>query len=229
MISRADLDARYKTVQRRVLIEFEVPYSKYRDAVKLPVKIVYPHHVEIVGTGHVLLMAPHVTSTEEDLHTGPIVEEAALTSRSFAVIGKVSREFTDTDTIQAARTDLRKSVEGYITEDEVKYLLQVQGTNEQGIDVTTAPAQTCSDSTIEIVRSRLASNFEVRTTKELSELALHGTLADLSRKDGQGKFIVETICIGFGPDERQFQKEVLIRNLSEIVDILNGRVVSGGD
>src|SRR5712691_4863562 len=87
----------------------------------MPVKIIHPDHVEIVGLGHVLLTAPHATSRDADIHTGPIVEEAALTSRSYAVIGKVSGEFLDLSRIQSARSEFRKSIEGFLAEDGIRY------------------------------------------------------------------------------------------------------------
>src|SRR6266571_209033 len=123
----------------------------------MPVKIIHPDHVEIVGLGHVLLTAPHIASPDADLHTGTIVEEAALTSRSYAVIGKVSREFLDPNRIQSAQSEFRKSIEGFIAEDGIKYLLNIRGKKEPGVNIGTAEGQTCSDSTTELVLSRLSN------------------------------------------------------------------------
>jgi len=107
--------------------------------------------------------------------------------------------------------------------------LQVEGRKEDGVELTRAPGQTCSDSTIEAVRSRLDGDFEVRTSNQEVGRETENFLAHFSRRDRQGGFIVETIQVQFGPEERQFKKETLIRNLSEIVDTLNGRVASSGD
>src|SRR5438445_11570880 len=113
----------------------------------MPVKMVHPDHVEIVGLGHVLLTAPHTTSPDADLHTGTIVEEAALTSRSYAVIGKVSREFLDLNRIQTAQLEFRKSIEGYIAEDGIRYLLDIHGQNDPAVDSVITAGQTGTDST----------------------------------------------------------------------------------
>jgi hypothetical protein len=43
-------------------------------------------------------------------------------------------------------------------------------------------------------------------------------------KDAKGNFAVETIQIQFGQEERQFQREKVIMDISEITDILNARL-----
>src|SRR5713226_1799323 len=110
----------------------------------MPVKIIHPDHVEIVGLGHVLLTAPHIASPDAELHTGPIVEEAALTSRSYAVIGKVSREFLDPDRNQSAKSEFRRGVEAFIAEDGIRYVLNIRGKKEPGVDIRTTVGQTSS-------------------------------------------------------------------------------------
>src|SRR5713101_7917728 len=103
----------------------------------MPVKIIHPDHVEIVGLGHVLLTAPHIASPDADLHTGTIVEEAALTSRSYAVIGKVSKEFLDLGKIRSAKSELRKGIETFIAEDGIRYVLDIRGRKEPGVEIRT--------------------------------------------------------------------------------------------
>ena len=195
----------------------------------MPVKIIHPDHVEIVGLGHVLLIAPHTTSPDADLHTGPIVEEAALTSRSYAVIGKVSREFIDLNRIQSAQTELKKSIEGFIAEDGIRYILDIHGKKEPGVDIGTAVGQTSSESTSELVRSRLVKDFAVKMTSEYKGEP-GSVVKSYNRKDANGNFVVETIQVDFGHEERQFQREKVIFDISEIADILNARLaVSRGD
>jgi hypothetical protein len=192
----------------------------------MPVKIIHPDHMEIVGLGRVLLTAPHAASPGADLHTGPIVEEAALTSRSYAVIGKVSREFLDLNRIQSAQSEFRKSIESFIAEDGIRYLLDIHGKKEPGVDIGTATGQTCSDSTTELVRSRLVKDFAVTVNNELKGLEPRSIAPSYSRKDGKGEFVVETIQIEFGHEERQFQREKVILDVSEIADILNARLAA---
>jgi len=192
----------------------------------MPVKIIHPDHVEIIGLGHVLLTAPHIANPDADLYTGPIVEEAALTSRSFAVIGKVSRDFLDLNRTQSAKSELRKSVESFIAEDGIRYLLDIRGKKEPGVDIGTLSGQTSSDSTTELVRSRLVKDFAVTTTNEFKGLEPGSMVTSFSQKDGKGEFVVETIQIEFGHEERQFQKEKVILDVSEIADILNARLAA---
>src|SRR3989442_7220120 len=220
------LNDRYKTVRRRVLIEFPSIYSTYKELLRMPVKIIHPDHVEIVGLGHVLLTSPHTTSPDADLYTGPIVEEAALTSRSFAVIGKVTRDFLDLNRIQSAQSEFRKSIESFIEEDGIRYLLDIRGKTEPGVSIGPPSGQTSSDSTTELVRSRLVKDFAVSLNNEFKGLEPGTIVPSYSRKDAKGEFVVETIEIEFGHEERQFQREKVILDVSEIVDILNARLAT---
>jgi hypothetical protein len=196
----------------------------------MPVKILHPDHVEIVGLGRVLLTASHAASPDADLHTGTIVEEAALTSRSYAVIGKVSREFLDPDRIQSAQSEFRKSIEGFIAEDGIRYLLDIRGKKEPGVEIGTAAGQTCSDSTTELVRSRLVKDFTVKVNSEYKGVKTGDIVTSYNRKDAKGNFVVETIQVEFGHEERQFQREKVISDISEIADILDAQLVaSRGD
>ena len=192
----------------------------------MPVKIIHPDHVEIVGLGHVLLTAPHATSGDADIHTGSIVEEAALTSRSYAVIGKVSGEFLDLSRIQSARSEFRKSIEGFLAEDGIRYLLDIRGKKEPGVDIGIAAGQSCSDSTTELVRSRLVKDFTVKVNSEYKGVESGSIVTSYNRKDAKGNFVVETIQVEFGHDERQFQREKVISDISEIADILNARLLA---
>ena len=93
----------------------------------MPVKIVHSGHVEVVGLGRVLLTSPVTPSSKADLHMGQIAEEAALTSRSFAVIGRLKGEFSEPEGARLAEQDLRKSIEGFLDENEIKFVLELEG------------------------------------------------------------------------------------------------------
>jgi len=56
----------------------------------MPLKIIHHHHTEVMGSGRVLLSSPHVESSRRDLQTRQIVEEAALLSKSWAIIAKAN-------------------------------------------------------------------------------------------------------------------------------------------
>src|SRR5256712_2393210 len=180
--------------------------------------------MEIVGLGRVLLTATHATSADADLHTGQIVEEAALTSRSFAVIGKVDKEFLDWNRIQSAQSEFRKGIERFVSEDGIRYILDIHGKKEPGVDIGTVAGQTCSDSTTELVRSRLVKDFTVKVNSEYTGDEPGSIITSYNRRYAKGNFAVETIQIRFGNEERQLLREKVIMDISEIADILNARL-----
>ena len=190
----------------------------------MPVKIIHPDHVEVVGLGRVLLTAPHTASPDADLHTGSIVEEAALTSRSYAVIGKVSKEFLDLSKIQSAKSEFRKGIETFIAEDGIRYVLDIRGKMEPGVEIRTAVGQTSSPSTSELVRSRLVKDFTVSVNNDYKGDEPGSVITSYNRRDPKGNFAVETIQIRFGHEERQLLREKVIMDISEIADILNARL-----
>lgn len=186
----------------------------------MPVKIVHPNHSEIIGSGKVLLTSPHLATSDADLHTGPIVEEAALTSKSYAVIGRVKGEFLDPAQIQSARLEVRKRIDGFIEEDGVRFHVNICGKKEPGVGIFKVAGEVCSDSTLDLVKSRLANDFQIVIGVK-SEV---GDELDRESEEGRKTMAVESIRIEFGPDERQFQKEKVIRDVSEIADLLNAYV-----
>ena len=192
----------------------------------MPVKIIYPDHVEIIGLGRVLLAAPHATRPNTDLHMGTIVEEAALTSRSYAVIGKVNREFLDPNRIQSAESELRKSIDEFVVEDGIRYILVIHGKEEPGVDITTVVGSKGSESTTELVKSMLVNDFTVLVNNENKPDIAGGFGTGHNDENARSdSVVVENIQIRFGSEERQFQREKVIRDISETADVLNGRVV----
>lgn len=186
----------------------------------MPVKIVHPNHVEIMGLGQILLASP--SSAIADADVGQIAEEAALTSRAFAVIGKPVQDLTESDSSKSRDQNLRKRIEGFLTEDGIRYILEIGGKIEPGVELMTG-GKTCSDSTLALVRSRLEQEFTVSLT-EVGEGRTVGFAESYSRKDAKGVFSIETVRVVFGGEERQFRKEKVISVISEIADLLNGRV-----
>jgi len=126
--------------------------------------------------------------------------------------------------IQSAKLELRKGIETFIAEDGIRYILDIHGKIEPGVDIRTTVGQTSSPSTTELVRSRLVKDFTVRLNDEYKELETGDVVPSYESKDAKGDFVVETIEIEFGQDERQFQREKVISGLCEIADILNARL-----
>ena len=190
----------------------------------MPVKIVHPHHVEIMGFGKVLLSSLSAAVADTDM--GQITEEAALTSRAFAVIGKPIRDSPEHDTSESQGQDLRKGIEGFLEEDGIRYILEIGGKIEPGVEIPMTGGKTCSDSTLALVRSRLEKEFTVNSTEAHGAGPPDGFTASYSRQDATGVFTVETVRVVFGSEERQLRKEKVISVISEIADLLNGRIGS---
>jgi len=146
-----------------------------------------------------------------------------LTSRSFAVIGKMNSGLSEPDKIESARTDLRNGIEEFVSEDKIRYVIDIRGKRESGIDVCASPDRTCTASTFELVRSMLAKDFLVTLRADEGGVASGSAIFDFSRKSDDGRFLVESVRLEIGPEERQFQKEKVISDISEIAEILNSR------
>ena len=188
----------------------------------MPVKIVHPNHVEIMGFGQILLASPSTAIADADV--GQITEEAALTSRAFAVIGKPIRDPEAPDISNSRDRALRKGIEGFLAEDGIRYILEIGGKIEPGVELAITGGKTCSDSTLALVRLRLEKEFPVNSTEAQGGSPPDGFAASYSRKDEKGVFTVETVRVVFGSEERQFRREKVISVISEIADLLNGRV-----
>ncbi len=187
----------------------------------LPIKIIRPDHVEIIGRGYVLLTAPHAAGPEADLHTGQIVEDAALVSRCYAVIGKVSREYIDLNRVQAARTEFRKSIDALLEDNGIRCILDIHGKKEPGVDIGTAEGKTCSEPTTDLVRDRLSRDFAVGVNEKFMGEKPGSIVTTYGKRDSSGGFPVEAVQIEFGHEERHSEKEKVIKDIAELVALIN--------
>jgi hypothetical protein len=76
------------------------------------------------------------------------------------------------------------------------------------------------------VRSRLVKDFTVKVNSEYKGVESGSIVTSYNSKDAKGNFVVETIQVEFGHEERQFQREKVISDISEIADILDARLVA---
>ncbi len=187
----------------------------------MPLKIMRPDHTELVGRGYVLLTAPHAAGPEADLHTGQIVEDAALVSRCYAMIGKISREFVDLNRVEAARTEFRKSISTLLTDDGIRCILDIHGKKESGVDIGTAEGQTASESTTDLVKTRLSKDFLVKVNEKYMGLKPGSIITTYGKKDASGAFPVEAVQIEFGHKERNDQREKVVTDIAELVSLVN--------
>jgi len=187
----------------------------------MPIKILRPDHTEVVGSGYVLLTAPHATGPEADLHTGQIVEDAALASRSYAVVGKISREYIDLNRIQAARTEFRKSIDTLVDDDGIRCILDIHGKRGVGVDIGTGLGKTCTPETVDLVKTFLSRDFSVTVDAKYQGLKPGSIVTTYERTDSVGNFLVQAVQIEFGHQERGIERDRVVNDLAELVGLLN--------
>src|SRR5947209_20047392 len=101
----------------------------------MPVKIIHPDHTEVVGEGLVLLSSPHITISKRDLYSGQIVEEAALLSKSWAIVAKERGPPQSGDAKESADATLEKRVQDFGEEHGIKCVIAIRGPAEPGVAV----------------------------------------------------------------------------------------------
>ena len=183
----------------------------------MPIKIVRPNHFELLGEGYVLLTAPHAAGPEAELYTGKIVEDAALTSRCYAVAGNVSPEYEDPTRIQAARAELRSSVEAMLEENGIKCLLDVQSKKDAGVEIARSDRTMVSSTIIELVKAGLSKGFIVALAPQSGGPQPQGALKLYSG----GEPLFEALSLRFGQTEIQLKRELVVNSLVELVALLN--------
>src|SRR5438046_9102650 len=99
----------------------------------MPVKIIHPDHTEVVGEGLVLLFSPHIATSKRDLYSGQIVEEAALLSKSWAIVAKERKQPQSGDETESADATLEKRVQNFIEEYGIKCVIALRRAEEHGI------------------------------------------------------------------------------------------------
>src|SRR3989442_1849049 len=143
----------------------------------MPVKIIHPHHTEVVGEGLVLLFSPHITTSKRDLYTGQIVEEAALLSKSWAIVAKERKQTQSGDETESADATLEKSVQDFVEENGIKCVIAIRGAAEPGITVKSQGDDSESEESLDIIRSGLEPHFSVKPEVDVSankQLRLQG-------------------------------------------------------
>jgi hypothetical protein len=184
----------------------------------LPIKILRPDHTELVGSGCVLLTAPHASDPKTSFHTGQIVEDVALASRAYAVIGKVNSAYSEDDRLNSAREDLRKTITEIIQENSIKCVLEILGRQEPGVEIGTGHGMTCSVEIRDLLSSFLSRTFKV----ELDDPA-HDPKAEVGQgsREATGALAVQSAQIIVGSEEREKRRDILVDRLAELVGIIN--------
>lgn len=168
-----------------------------------------------------LLTAPHAAGPEAELYTGQIVEDAALASRSCAVIGKISREYADLNRIQAARTEFRKSIDTLLSDNGIRVVLDVHGKKDPGVDIGTALGETASEVTTNLVREWLSRDFNVKVNEKYRGLEPGSIVTSYGKRGSDGGFPVEALQVEFGHEERTYKREKVVDGIAELVVLAN--------
>ena len=191
----------------------------------MPLKIVRKNHVDIPGRGEVLLSAPHAINPESDLYMGQIVEETALLSKCFAVIGKASSRFEDPATIQLARSELRESIQTFLQEDGVRCVLDIRGKMEPGVCLSTERPESASQSTRDMIKTRLARDFRLDVRADYKDRDPGSVSATFSKKGTEGNFVLQAVQIEIGLEEKTLKRDKIIGDLVDIVGLINQSLV----
>jgi hypothetical protein len=189
----------------------------------MPLKIIHPDHTEVMGMGVVLLSSPHTTGARRDLYTGQIVEEAALLSKSWAIIAKESKQLQSGDETQSAKLDLDKGVRDFVEEYGIKCIISIGGSGEAGITLKNQKDSSESEEILDIIRSGLEPHFRINTDSDQSEISLSGSQSDAARDDSLTGSL-HIIQLELGPEERSFRKDQIANSVADIVGLINAKL-----
>src|SRR5256712_13742061 len=189
----------------------------------MPLKIIHPHHAEVMGRGLVLLSSPHITAAKRTLYAGQIGEEAALLSKSWAIIAKEGKQLGG-DEAQLARSNLDKSVQDFIDEYGIKCLIAISGTAEPGITVKSQKDGSESEEILDIIKSGLEPHFSVKPEVDQSGNKVLGLQGNDREPDNSSAQSVQIIQIELGPEERSFRKDQIVNIVADIVGLINAKL-----
>jgi len=190
----------------------------------MPLKIIHPHHTEVIGKGLVLLFNPHVKGPRRDLYTGQIVEEAALLSRSWAIIAKESKHDQEEDNPRPAKSDFDGSVQAFVEEYGIKCVMVITGMSEPGITIKGRQDDSQSEEILEIIRTGLEPHFSINSTPEQVGNGPTNSPAVSQGTQDAPTHSVLTVQLELGPDERGLLKDQIVGSIADIVGLINARL-----
>ena len=188
----------------------------------MPLKIIHPHHTEVIGRGLVLLSNPHASGAGRDLYTGQIVEEAALLSKSWAIVAKEGKNFADE--AESAKSDLDKSVRDFVDEYGIKCIIVIGGTGEPGITVKSQPDGSEAKEILDLIESGLEPHFRVNARVDQSGNGSSGSGSNDGRAERSSNHSVHIFQVELGPEERGFQKDQFVNSFADIVGLINAKL-----
>jgi hypothetical protein len=189
----------------------------------MPLKIIHTNHTEVMGTGLVLLSNPRIGTSERELYTGQIVEEAALLSKSWAIIAKEKKQPQGMDEAQPVEPSLDKTVHDFVKEYGIKCVITISGVAEPGITIKSQSEGSESEEILDIIRSGLEPHFSVNPHVDHSGNSGTGLQGNDRLADDPSVQSVQIIKIELGPEERSFRKDEIVHSVADIVGLINAK------
>ena len=190
----------------------------------MPLKIIHPDHTEVVGEGLVLLFSPHITTSKRDLYTGQIVEEAALLSKSWAIVAKERGHPQSGDETESAEATLEKSVQDFVEEYGIKCVIAIRGAAEPGIAVKSRGDGSGLEEILDIIRSGVEPHFSVKPDVDQPGNKVLGLQGNDREPDNSSAQSLHIIQIELGPEERSFRKDQIVNIVADIVGLINAKL-----
>ena len=190
----------------------------------MPLKIIHPDHAEVMGVGVVLLSSPRITAARRDLYTGHIVEEAALLSKSWAIIPKESKLTQSGAATWSGEPDLDKHAQDFVKEYGIKCVISIGGTGEPGIILKSQTDGSESEEILDIIRSGLEPHFSIYPDADQSKNNLLRLRNSDARRGESPPHSVHIILVELGPEERSFRKDQLVNSVADIVGLINAKL-----
>ena len=189
----------------------------------MPLKIIHPNHTEVMGTGLVLLSNPRIGTSERELYTGQIVEEAALLAKSWAIIAKEKKQPQGMDEAQPVGPTLDKTVHDFVKEYGIKCVITIGGVAQPGITIKSQGEGSESEAIFDIIRSGLEPHFSVNPHVDHSGNRGTGLQGNEKLADDSSAQSVQIIQIELGPEERSFRKDDIVNSIADIVGLINAK------
>jgi len=188
----------------------------------MPLKIIHPLHTEVMGTGLVLISSPPARNPKRDLYAGQIVEEAALLSRSWAIIAREVKQDQEEDEAGQVWSDFDKSVQTFVGEYGIKCIIMIVGTSEPGIIIRGYSEDSRTEEILEIVRSGLEPHFSTHSSTEHADDRL-AKVTDHGAEDASNHTLL-IVRLELGPEERGFTKDQFVNSITDIIGLINTRL-----
>ena len=178
----------------------------------MPLKIIRENQTQLVGRGPVLLAVLPMTRQAQTLYAGKIAEEVALLSKVHAIIsGDTKGNLTEND-LPPIKSEFEADLQNFVEENHVEYVLQIAGMNDPGVEIRTIYSGPQTEEIVRMMKDRFGQRFRVKLSSA-NERAPGGNVGN-----------VPTISIALGPEERGFQKNVAIAIISNVVDLIRGKL-----